>query len=250
MRRKTSLPLGIDIGSEYVSAVAAEAVDDGFAVREACTREVPVKDVLDLAIAETLRELLASFATRERRCILAAPAGEVVNRTFHLPPGMRRGEAERAATLEADTIVDWPAAERLVALDPIPGRAQERLLSIARLSTVQRLVAIAPRCGAAPGRRGRSGVRVAARASRDGRRPGLLDRTGRARRLRRSRRRRASLSTTAYRRPSGDERPGCFRRRETRRHRGRAEAYHPRLAVPLRIPRRTLTRRRLHADRR
>lgn len=149
-QRKTSLPLGVDLGSEFVSVVAARAQGDGFTVAEMQTREVREREPLDLAIAETLRELIATFETRERRCILAAPAGEVVTRIFRLPPGMRRGEAERAAALEADTIVDWPASERLVALDSLPGRSEERLLSIARNSTVTRLVAIARAAGLRP----------------------------------------------------------------------------------------------------
>jgi hypothetical protein len=147
MRRRTSLPLGVDIGAGFVSVVAAEAIDDGFALREMRTLELRVKEPLDLAIAETLRELIATLKTTERRCILAAPASDVVTRGFRLPPGMRRGEAERAASLEADTLVDWPASERLVALDPLPGRSDERLLSVARNSTVQRLVAIARAAG-------------------------------------------------------------------------------------------------------
>lgn len=152
MQRKLALPLGVDIGAEFVSIVASDAAGDGFVVRETRTLEVPNTDgtTLDLKIAETLREILAGFATRERRCILAAPAGEVITRTFRLPPGMRRSEAERAAALEADTIVDWPAGERLVALDPIPGNAVEMLVSIARHSTVERLVAIARAAGLRP----------------------------------------------------------------------------------------------------
>jgi hypothetical protein len=79
--------------------------------------------------------------------VLAAPAAEVTTRVFRLPPGMRRREAERAAALEADTLVDWPPSERLVALDPIPGTSDEMLLSIARNSTLERLVAIARAAG-------------------------------------------------------------------------------------------------------
>jgi hypothetical protein len=105
---------------------------------------------LDLKIAETIRLILEDLETRERRCILAAPSHEVVTRIFRVPPGMRRTEAERAAALEADTIVDWPSAERLIALDPIPGNGAEMLLSIARNSTVQRLVAIARAGGLKP----------------------------------------------------------------------------------------------------
>jgi hypothetical protein len=63
---------------------------------------------------------------------------------------MRRAEAERAAVLEAASIIDWPDSERLVALDPIPGAAQDMLLSVARNSSVERLIAIARAGGLTP----------------------------------------------------------------------------------------------------
>jgi hypothetical protein len=147
--RSASLPLGVDIGPDVVSIVAADAAGDGFIVRETETLEVPQSDatLLDLRIAATIDKVLARLVTRERRCVLAAPAAEVATRIFHAPPGMRRREAERAAALEADTLVDWPASDRLVALDPIPGKADEMLLSIGRHSTIERLVAIARAAG-------------------------------------------------------------------------------------------------------
>lgn len=152
VKASTSLPLGVDLGAEFVSVVAAEAAGAGFAVRETRTLEVPnaKNGGLDLKIAETLRSIVAGFATRERRCVLSAPSSDVVTRTFRVPPKMRRGEADRAAALEADTIVDWPIAERLVALDTIPGKSDEMLLSIARMSTIERIVAIAKAAGLKP----------------------------------------------------------------------------------------------------
>ena len=152
LMRRSSLPLGIDIGSEYVSIVSCDAGAEGFVVRETRTLDVPHADSssLDLKIAETVRAISSGLDTRERRCILAAPTSDVVTRVFRRPPGMRRGEAERAAALEADSIVDWPAAERLVALDTLPGRTDELLLSIARASTIERLVAIARAGGLRP----------------------------------------------------------------------------------------------------
>lgn len=151
-RKAISLPLGVDIGAEFVSIVAADAAGDGFLVRETRSRDVPPCEAstLDRTIAETLRALVDSFATNERRCILAAPAGEVVSRSFRRPPKMRRSEADRAASIEADTIVDWSISERLVALDPIPGKADEMLLSIARSSTIERIVTIARAAGLRP----------------------------------------------------------------------------------------------------
>ena len=143
--RSASLPLGVDIGSDAVSIVSSQVTESGFSVSETRTLEVPRADAaqLDLKVAETIRQILAGLQTGERRCILAAPSSDVVTRVFRVPPGMRRSEAERAAALEADTLVDWPLSERLVALDPIPGAADEMLLSVARNGTIERLVAVA-----------------------------------------------------------------------------------------------------------
>jgi hypothetical protein len=145
MRRTKSLPLGVDLGTEAVSIVAAEASSDGFKITESRTLDVlkPSDGNVDRAIAETIRTIVATLTTKERRCILAAPATDTVMKTFRVPPHMRRREAESAAALEANAIVDWPSAERLVALDPIPGRSDEMLLTIARNRSVERIVAIA-----------------------------------------------------------------------------------------------------------
>ena len=145
MSRTKSLPLGVDLSTGAVSVVAAVATSDGFMIAESGTLEVlkPSDGNVDRAIADALRTILSGFSTKERRCILAAPAADTVMKTFRVPPHMRRREAEHAAALEANAIVDWPAAERLVALDPIPGRSDEMLLTIARNRSIERIVAIA-----------------------------------------------------------------------------------------------------------
>jgi Type IV pilus assembly protein PilM len=150
--RAATLPLGVDIGSEFISIVCSGAAGDGFSVRETRTLEVPAVEPsqLDLKLAQTIRAIVNGFEAAERRCVLAAPASDVVTRTFRVPPGMRRGEADRAAALEADAMVDWPASERLVALDPIPGCPDDMLLSVARTSTIERIVAIARAGGLKP----------------------------------------------------------------------------------------------------
>ena len=152
LKTSSTLPLGVDLGTDFVSVVASEAKGEGFVVRDTSTVEVPRVEgsLLDLTIAESLRAALAAFSTRERRCVLCAPASEVVTRIFRLPPRMKRIEADRAAALEADTIVDWPVSERLVALDSIPGTSDDMLLSIARNGTIERLVAIARAAGLRP----------------------------------------------------------------------------------------------------
>jgi len=146
------LPLGLDMGGTYVSVVAARVAGDGFAVLDTRAETVPSVEPSerDMKVAETIRKLVEELSTRERRCVLAVPSGDVVTRLFRVPPGMRAGEAERAALLEADLVVDWPESERLVALDPIPANAGEMLLSIARNGSVERVVAIARAAGLQP----------------------------------------------------------------------------------------------------
>ncbi len=151
VRRSRSLPLGVDLGADSVSIVATDASDGGFRLCHAATGAVPSSNnAPDLRIAQTLRHLLSQMPGRERRAVLAAPAADVVTRTFRVPPGMRRSEADRAAELEADAMVDWPQPERLVALDPIPYASNEMLLSVARAGTIERLVAIARAAGLKP----------------------------------------------------------------------------------------------------
>jgi len=129
-----SLPLGVDFRNGSLSIVALEERAHGVDIREAGTVAIPAFDetIVDLRVAQAVRELLATFSTHERRCVLAAPAGEVVCRPFHLSPGTRRAEAYRAAALEADVLAPWPAAERSVSLDPLPNLDGAMLLSVAR----------------------------------------------------------------------------------------------------------------------
>ena len=152
LRRPATLPLGLDIGAASVSIVSAEARVDGFAVRETRTLEIPRVEParLDVKVAEAIGTIVRGLTTRERRCVLAAPSAELVTRVFRVPPGMRRSEAQRAAALEAGTIVEWPLAERQIALDPIPGTSDDMLLSIARRGTIERLVAMARAGGLRP----------------------------------------------------------------------------------------------------
>jgi hypothetical protein len=150
-RRITHLPLGVDLGPEEVSIVAAELTPAGVVVAEALTRAVPrAATEIEPAVRATLRALTLALKTKERRCVLAAPQADVTTRVFRLPEGMRRSEAERAAVLEADAIANWPSTERVVALDPIPGRANEMLLSIARTATIVRRVGVAQLAGLVP----------------------------------------------------------------------------------------------------
>lgn len=147
-----SLPLGVDLGQRSISVVATRTTRQGFAVRAAHAEDVPEvpHDRRERAMAELLRDIVARLEGNERRCVLCAPSNETVVRTFRLPPGMSRREAERAAWLEADALVEWSATERLVAIEPIPGCADRMLLSVARSNSVRRLAAIARAAGLRP----------------------------------------------------------------------------------------------------
>lgn len=149
--RITHLPLGVDLGPEVVSIVAAELSPAGVAVTEAISRAVPHASAdIESAVRDTLRALTLELKTRARRCVIAAPQSDVTMRVFRIPDGMRRSEAERAAALEAEAIATWPAAERVVALDPIPGREHDMLLSIGRSAGIVRRVGVAQLAGLTP----------------------------------------------------------------------------------------------------
>jgi hypothetical protein len=140
-----SLPLGIELSAERVALAIPRSIGGRLEVAESVVEAVPetTEDKLDEALSQALQRALAGIRARTRRCILAAPWSESLVRAFKLPPGMRRSEAARAAELEADVIAPWPSSERIVALDALPGRKRELLLSIGRASTLQRLVSIA-----------------------------------------------------------------------------------------------------------
>jgi Type IV pilus assembly protein PilM len=147
-----SLPLGVDFRNGSLSIVALEEHAQGVDIREAGTVALPAFDetIVDLRVAQAVRELLATFTTHERRCVLAAPAGEVVCRPFHLSPGTRRAEAYRAAALEADVLAPWSAAERSVSLDPLPNLDGAMLLSVARREPLENRLALTRAAGLKP----------------------------------------------------------------------------------------------------
>jgi Tfp pilus assembly PilM family ATPase len=140
-RKRSWLPLGIDISRDEISIVAAEAIKGRCTVTAAATEAIPPvsESEHDLAAANVLRTLHRSLGIGDRRCILGVPCEDVIVRELRVPPKTRRAEAERAALLEADTIACWPSHDRLIALDPIPGR-NSLLLSLARASAIDRLV--------------------------------------------------------------------------------------------------------------
>ena len=146
MLTSRDLPLGIEINDESISIVSLQRSKRTVHVREALVLELDERG----DAAGALRKAVDSLKTRERRCVLCVGAGDVVSRPFRLAPRMRGSEGQRAAELEADVLVRWPSADRYVALDPIPGRSSEVLLSIGRAAAIRGLVEIAQGAGLKP----------------------------------------------------------------------------------------------------
>lgn len=149
--RNRWLPLGVEIGGSDVSLVAIEMEGGGFVVKAALGEPLATTPTeRDRVAIETLRRLLDDLPVRTKRCVLGVPAEDVQVRLFRVPPKTRPSEAERAASLEADTCVSWPSHERLIALDAIQDAADSWLLSVGRLGAIERLVALARAAGLDP----------------------------------------------------------------------------------------------------
>jgi hypothetical protein len=152
VRRNAWLPLGVEIGEDELSLVGIASSADGLMVKAAATSALsgaPGSD-RERRTIDALRALVGTLPTKERRCVLGIPSEDVRVRLLRLPPKTRYSEAQRAAVLEAETSVAWPAPERLIALDPLSGSNDAMLLSIGRVRSIERRVAIAKAAGLEP----------------------------------------------------------------------------------------------------
>jgi hypothetical protein len=152
LRGNAWLPLGVEIGDDDLSLVGIAASVDGLTVKAAATSMLSGAAGGDREgrTIDALRALVQTLPTKERRCILGIPSEDVRVRLLRLPPKTRHSEAGRAAALEAETSVAWPASERLIALDPLSGIDDGMLLSIGRVRAIERRVAIAKAAGLEP----------------------------------------------------------------------------------------------------
>ena len=137
MKRRTTLPLGIDVGASLTRVALLERTGPDTAQLIACASR-PTGDDATAAIAEAHAEL----STDERRCVLALAAPDAMLRTTVFP-AMRRRERERAARFDAARDLPYPPAEahvRVVALDDgrfVVGVARRPAL-VARLAAAKR----------------------------------------------------------------------------------------------------------------
>lgn len=134
---KTTLPLGIDIGSESTRVALSEIDAEGrpslIAVAVRATADHPSH-----AVAEAAKEL----GTKERRCIFGIGAPDAMLRSVTFPP-MRKNERERAARFEAARFIDYPASEALVRIEARDENLNDYSLGIARKSSIARLHIVA-----------------------------------------------------------------------------------------------------------
>jgi Tfp pilus assembly PilM family ATPase len=139
VKRRDTLPLGIDVGAVRTRVALAERDSSGrpslIAVASRATADDPAR-----AIAEACAEL----RTRERRCVLGLGAPDALLRTAAFPP-MRAGERRRAARFEAARFVPYPIAEANVRVVPFAGN--RCVVGIARRGAVDARVAAAKRAG-------------------------------------------------------------------------------------------------------
>ena len=137
MKRRPTLPLGIDVGTARTRVALLERDPSGathlIAVAARRTGDDPAA-----AVAAAWAEL----GTRERRCVLAAAHPDALLRVASFPP-LSRAERERAARFEAARFVPYPLAEAALRVLPLAdGRcvigAVRKSVLAARLAAVAR----------------------------------------------------------------------------------------------------------------
>lgn len=139
MKRRGTLPLGVDIGTLNTRVALVErGVADHPSLIAVASR--PTGDDPARAIAEACAEL----GTRERRCVLALRAPDALLRTVAFPP-MRARERMRAARFEAARFVAYPIGEANVRV--APAERGWYVVGIARYDAVGARIAAAKDAG-------------------------------------------------------------------------------------------------------
>jgi Tfp pilus assembly PilM family ATPase len=142
MRRRESLPLGIDVGAARTRVALAERDGAG----DPALVAVAVRPT-DRDPARAISEARAELATRETRCVLAVAAPESLMRTAAFP-AMRPSERARAARFEAARFMSYPLDEASVRVAPAGGDGF--VVAMARRSAVDARTLAARRAGLRP----------------------------------------------------------------------------------------------------
>lgn len=130
--RRTTLPIGIDIGSRRVRAALCE-LDSGGEPRLVAVAARDHGGDRASALADALDEL----QTRERRCVVGLGAPEAILREIDFPP-MPRWERVRAARFEAERFAGYPIDEATLSL--VASTNGRWTLGIARRAAIENLL--------------------------------------------------------------------------------------------------------------
>ena len=142
MKRRATLPLGIDVGAARTRVALLER-DAAGAPRLVAVAARATGDDPAAAIAAACTEL----ATSERRCVLALGPADALMRTAAFP-AMRRAERARAARFEASRFVSYPLHEAVVRVHA--GGGEHCIVGIARRAALDARVLAAKRARLRP----------------------------------------------------------------------------------------------------
>lgn len=142
MKRRPTLPLGVDVGASRTRVALVERDAAGQPVLVAVASR-PTGDDASRAIAQARAEL----CTSERRCVLGLAAPEVLIRTVTFPR-MGRTERARAARYEAQRFASFRIDEAEVRVTPVgDGRC---VVAVARRVALDARIRTAKRAGLRP----------------------------------------------------------------------------------------------------
>jgi Tfp pilus assembly PilM family ATPase len=141
VKRRTTLPLGIDVGASRIR-IALSEVDAAGKPSLVAVAVRPAASDLGAAICDAIAEL----KTRERRCVFGIGEPQAILRLATLPK-MTRGERERAARFEAARFIDYPIADAIVRVAPINEATGESAIGVVRKTVLADRSAAARRAG-------------------------------------------------------------------------------------------------------
>jgi Tfp pilus assembly PilM family ATPase len=144
MKRKSTLPLGIDVGARRVRIAQSERTSAG-AIRliGVAVRDLPGDLIYPERIAEpdliaaVIEDLAREIDPRARRCVIALPAPVARLRLIRFP-SMSSSERRRAARFEAERFAGWDVKSigSIVRVHPADAAAGVHAVGIAREDAV------------------------------------------------------------------------------------------------------------------
>ncbi len=153
-----ALPLGIDIGTTRLRmAVMERASNRGVRLAAAGACDLPDGTMQDGAVANgdllaaAVEQVWRELGTRQRRCVMALPAGAAVVKLLRFP-AMSWSERRRCAAFEAERFAPWAAndAATIVRVHPHDRKSGVYAVGIARKDALHGRAAAIRRAGLRP----------------------------------------------------------------------------------------------------